>query len=99
MEFTFKNYLLILPESGTRNPDIFSKNSHCSGPYNSSGEWGGVMGNVVNSKYQLSVNSWMYILERFKVLDYATILDSKMAMFLFPDESQNDLKFFIRCIY
>ena len=40
------------------------------GPYNLSGRWKGVEGDVVTGKYQMSLNAWLWTTERNKVLDF-----------------------------
>lgn len=44
-----------------------------TGPYNLSGEWSGVMGNVVNGKFPFSLNHWYWLPERHQVLDFVLI--------------------------
>ena len=53
-----------------------------SGPFNMSGEWGGVMGNVVLGNYEVSVNVWLLTLERSKVLDHAITLKNDPSVLL-----------------
>ena len=54
------------------------------------------MGNVAIGNYQLSTCSWMHIAERGSVLDYANIIDSKLAMFYQPSQPKGELDFFTR---
>jgi hypothetical protein len=35
-----------------------------SGPYNLSGEWGGIMGSVVNRKYDFCLSAWSWLADR-----------------------------------
>ena len=41
-----------------------------SGPYNKSGVWGGVMGNIVNGKYMMSLSAWVWNFERKDLADF-----------------------------
>lgn len=41
-----------------------------SGPYNKSGVWGGVMGNIVNGKYMMSLSAWVWNFEREDLADF-----------------------------
>ena len=69
---------------------------HLLGPYNLSGEWGGIFGNVVNGNYHLSVNSYMNMYERFYVVDHAGFIKSRRAMFFIPFADGEDYTFFKR---
>ena len=40
------------------------------GPFNLSGKWKGVMGDVVKGKYQMSITSWIWTTERNNVLEF-----------------------------
>ena len=53
-----------------------------SGPFNMSGEWGGVMGNIVVGNYEISVNVWLLNLERVKVMDHAIVLKDDPSILL-----------------
>ena len=44
------------------------------GPYNISGNWSGVMGDVVSGKYPMSLNAWNWILERNYFLDFVPVI-------------------------
>ena len=43
-----------------------------SGPYNKSGVWGGSFGSIVNGKYHLSLSQWVWIYERYGLLDFVS---------------------------
>ena len=66
------------------------------GPYNLSGEWGGIFGNVVNGNYHLSVNSYMNMYERFYIVDHVGFIKSRRAMFFIPFADGEDYDFFKR---
>ena len=42
-----------------------------SGPFNISGNWGGVLGNVIMGNYGLSITNWRLTLQRMDLLDHA----------------------------
>ena len=46
-----------------------------SGPYNKSGVWGGVMGNIVNGKYMMSLSAWVWNFEREDLADFVPVLE------------------------
>ena len=64
-----------------------------------SGEWGGVMGNVVLGNYPLSLNKWTHYSVRFNVLDLVPILKdehSAKGLFTIPKPTMRDFGFFTR---
>ena len=50
-----------------REKDLFWGVQPISGPFNCSGQWGGVMGSVINGDYPLSLSHWIFNIERFVV--------------------------------
>ena len=48
-----------------------------SGSFNSSGEWGGVMGNVVNREYDFSMSAWGWRADRYNLLSCVIFLTGK----------------------
>ena len=51
------------------------------GPYNKSGVWeGGVLGDVVNEKYPMSLNTWIWNIERETVLDFVPVATEKYVI-------------------
>lgn len=61
-----------------------------SGPYNLSGTWSGVMGDVVNGKYPLSLSQWYYISERYGLLDFVTTAADHQELALTPQPPEVD---------
>ena len=55
-----------------------------SGPFNLSGEWTGVIGDVVTGKYQFSLNSWTFTTERQKVLSFVPSVIDRFVFLLIP---------------
>ena len=56
-----------------------------SGPFNLSGEWTGVIGDVVTGKYQFSLNSWTFTTERQKVLSFVPSVIDRFVCLLIPN--------------
>ena len=53
-----------------------------TGPSNASGTWGGIMGDLVEEKFQLSVSAWLIKLSRSTMLSFAQIYPSGMFWFV-----------------
>ena len=45
-----------------------------TGPYNQSGEWKGVMGDVVSGKHSVSLSAWSWFIERDSFLDFVPVV-------------------------
>ena len=54
------------------------------GPFNLSGQWSGVMGNVILGNFDFSPSLWIFLPERQPLLDYATVMNSKLVLCLNP---------------
>ena len=67
------------------------------GPYNLSGNWSGVMGDVVTGKYPIGLSTWRWTIERHIVGDFNVILswDYKKS-YLVLQRPQIDPEFFTR---
>jgi hypothetical protein len=44
-----------------------------SGPFNHSGIWGGVMGKIVNAKYDMTISDWAWLRERYGLMSFVTV--------------------------
>ena len=66
------------------------------GPYNASGIWKGVMGDVIMGKYQMSLNSWIWTLERQPILDFVPVTKDNPLLCLIPKPPEVDPGLFIR---
>ena len=67
------------------------------GPFDLSGKWKGVMGDVVTGKYQMSLNSWLWTTERNNVLEF--VLPSRITTYVLcyiPKASELDYGLVIR---
>ena len=67
-----------------------------SGPYNKSGVWGGVMGNIVNGKYMMSLSAWVWNFEREDLADFVPVLSDQILLAITPKYPNYDLTLFIR---
>ena len=48
-----------------------------SGPFNLSGTWSGVMGDVINGEYDMSLSAWYWIDNRKELLSFAPVVRSR----------------------
>jgi hypothetical protein len=61
-----------------------------SGPYNQSGEWGGIFGDVVNGKYDLCLSAWLWMAERYEILKFVPVYSTKQVLVWTPKNSEID---------
>ena len=66
------------------------------GPFNLSGTWGGVMGDVVNNKFDMSVSAWWWTSDRSTVLDCVAVTKERGFLVLTPQQP-TDTSLFTRC--
>ena len=66
------------------------------GPFNMSGNWTGVMGDVITGKYPMSVSSWLWLLERDPLLDCVPVLTDNDILVMTPNSPLFDLHLYIR---
>ena len=66
------------------------------GPYNLSGTWSGVMGDVINKKYDMSISSWWWSSDRSTMLEFVPVTKDPITLVLTPQQS-TDTSLFIRC--
>ena len=67
-----------------------------SGPYNMSGEWGGVMGGVIKGDYPWCLNAWTYMYERKDILDFVPFTKTRSILVLTPQNPAVDMELFLR---
>ena len=60
------------------------------------GRWVGVMGDVVNKKYDLSISTWMWKVERTKVLQFVSVAKTRFVQVLTPLKPTTDPGLFAR---
>ena len=62
-----------------------------------SGEWSGVMGDVITGKYAIGLSSWALFSERFKVLDLSVIFErDRMVLSMIPRYPAIDVQMFLK---
>lgn len=67
------------------------------GPYNLSGNWSGLMGDVVTGRYPIGLSTWRWTIERHIVGDFNVILSSDYkTSYLVLQRPQMDPEFFTR---
>ena len=79
-----------------RDPDMDWGVTPVSGPYNSSGEWDGSMGDVINGRVQFSLSMWVWNIERRPLLDFAPVAANFHYCALTPQQPSVDTGLFIR---
>ena len=67
-----------------------------SGPFNRSGEWGGVMGGVVNGDYMISLCQWVWLRERYGLLDFVSTTAEATMLAITPKPPEVDTGLFVR---
>ncbi len=67
-----------------------------SGPYNASGEWTGVMGDVVRGRYDMSLSAWTWWIERHRVVTLVIVLSSRTVLLWTPKKPRLDVALFVR---
>ena len=50
------------------------------GPHNISGTWGGVMGDVINKKYDMSISTWYWKLDRVKLVQFVPVVRGRAIL-------------------
>ena len=69
------------------------------GPYNLSGEWKGVMGDVVSGKHSVSLSAWNWIIERDSFLDFVPVVKDRQILAVIPKPPEVDPGLFIRLVH
>jgi hypothetical protein len=67
-----------------------------SGPYNRSGKWGGVMGGIINGKYDMSLCSWFRTIERYEIMSLVTIITTNDLIVWTQTNQEMDYGLFVR---
>ena len=67
-----------------------------NGPFNKSGEWGGVMGGIVNGDYMISLCQWVWLSDRYGLVDFISTTPDSHLLALTPRAPEVDLGLFIR---
>ena len=67
-----------------------------SGPFNKSGVWGGVMGGIVNGDYMISLCQWVWLSDRYGLVDFISTTADFHLLALTPRAPEVDLGLFVR---
>jgi hypothetical protein len=67
-----------------------------SGPYNISGEWGGILGSLIMRKYDLCLSSWGWYIDRYNLLSFVAFVFGKVNLVLTPKNPEIDFGLFTR---
>ena len=69
-----------------------------SGPFNRSGEWGGVLGDVVEGRFHMSLTPWTWLHKRRDVLDFVQMIKQNRILVWEPVNPEVDFGLFLRPI-
>ena len=67
-----------------------------TGPFNLSGEWSGVMGDVVNGKHEIALSMWLWNEKRHDIVDLITFTWDYRLSFLVVKQPTFDPGLFLR---
>ena len=66
-----------------------------SGPFSINGTWGGIMGDVINKKYDMCISAWTWNIDRHELLQFSAMGTTRKMCVLTPDKS-TDFGLFVR---
>ena len=69
-----------------------------AGPFNLSGTWGGVMGGVINKKFDLSLSSWTWNLARYTIVQFVPFMKGVHMLVWTPQIPETDFGLFTRYV-
>ena len=67
-----------------------------SGPFSINGTWGGIMGDVINKKYDMCISAWTWNVDRHELLSFSPMATTRKMCVLTPDKN-TDFGLFVRC--
>ena len=67
-----------------------------SGPYNRSGTFEGVFGAIVNGEYMLNTAEWVWILDRYELVDFISMYTNGYVLLSSPKATNFNMRLFIR---
>jgi hypothetical protein len=67
-----------------------------SGPFNRSGEWGGIMGELINAKYDMTLSAWWWIRERYDLMSFVIITTNDELLVWTSANLEIDFGLFVR---
>ena len=66
-----------------------------SGSFNINGTWGGIMGDVINKKYDMCISAWSWNIDRHDLLQFSPMATTRKMCVLTPDKT-TDFGLFVR---
>ena len=69
-----------------------------AGPFNLSGTWGGVMGDVINKKFDFSLSSWTWNLARYTIVQFVPFMKGVHMLVWTPKIPETDFGLFTRYV-
>ncbi len=87
------NFTLVSYQDVDRDWGVVPK----SGPYNRSGEWGGVMGDVIMGNKDLSLSAWAWLPSRYGLLDFTPIAKRKLVIMWTPKNPETGRGHYFPC--
>ena len=69
-----------------------------SGPFNQSGEWGGVLGDVVMGRFDMSLTPWTWLHKRRDILQFVLMIKQNRILVWEPHNPDVDFGLFLRPI-
>ena len=69
-----------------------------AGPFNLSGTWGGVMGDVINKKFDFSLSSWTWNLARYTLVQFVPFMKGVHTLVWTPKIPETDFGLFTRYV-
>ena len=66
-----------------------------SGPFSINGTWGGIMGDVINKKYDMCISAWTWNIDRHDMLQFSPMATTRKMCVLTPDKT-TDFGLFVR---
>ena len=67
-----------------------------TGPFSLNGSWGGVLGDVINRKYDLSLSDWFWNNDRNALLQFVPTSPNSVVLVMKPHQSKVDFGLFAR---
>ena len=67
-----------------------------SGPANISGEWGGIVGDILSGDQHLSISGWLNKYDRRDMFDFIPVLSDAQILVVSPRPPEYDTDLFIR---
>ena len=80
----------------SRDPNNNWGTTPISGPGNTSGVWGGIVGSLIEKNYSISISAWQMSVARMSMFDFAPIIRANKILAIKSSPPDVDLDLFIR---